>query len=123
MDESTHFPGKTSQLEVEMRPTALSLEQQLCKDSHVQKLTGLSAVPPQHYTAHPVTSQKSKPTDVSQSFGITYKFHLPVNFVLLQVKITIVLILKKKSSSHLTKDILNSGLGTHEVFKCKFMNM
>lgn len=62
-----------------MRPTASSLEQQLCKDSHVQKLTGLSAVPPQHYTAHPVTSlltRKAKPTDSSQSFGITYKFHL-----------------------------------------------
>lgn len=105
-----------------MRLTSLSLEQ-LCEDSCVQNLTGPAL---KQLTLSPHYGDwQEKQSQLVLANAKTCKFHLPVNFLSLQMKTIIVLILKK-SSSHLTKDThqaLDSGLGTHEVFKCKFINM
>lgn len=81
---------------------ALFLEQHPShKDSCVQELTGLLAVPPWPYRAGRSLSfqccdpqEKAKQTGFNQSFGISYKFHLRVNILLLQVNVIIVPTLK-----------------------------
>lgn len=64
--------------------------------------------------------EKAKQTGFNQSFGISYKFHLPVNILLLQVKSYHCSNPEnhlKILGTHLTKDMyqaFNSGLGTQQ---------